>query len=390
MKEMCSIFNNERFLSTGGAGQGGSNGPSAGAGASGNSGNLFPRFSKSSQEDSNHSAIMRRRSSGTLFNPADARKLSGADLTAYVRTIFLEIVRVRYWHDIETGKLPRLSHSARFLLYTVDVALEKVKSGGEEFGPGLVDLSEILSDCEEENYELTLLVWLDRITPQNFNFFRYLYGKREGRRQKRLVYMLTSFIAAHESAQKKIHSFVGADEGMLGVDGPSPDDVTPEEEAAITASRRAVALARKRLTAMRGDMVRGIMTKQIARAVLNKEDTLVKGMIREGLMTAEDGSTFFEELQDDYVRIHEARRQMYRSIYEVEGSRRREVPKESFKSPAKRRSLRLSASAMDAYQRDSLLLPGDPNIQEPLISLADELMQQEHDAESRSSSTSQA
>ena len=40
------------------------------------------------------------------------------DLLAYVRAIFLEIVRVKYWNLIEGGKLPRLSHSAQFLLYS--------------------------------------------------------------------------------------------------------------------------------------------------------------------------------------------------------------------------------------------------------------------------------
>ena len=47
-------------------------------------------------------------------------------LLAYVRTIFLEIVRVKYWNLIEAGKLPRQSHSASFLLYSVDVGLDDV------------------------------------------------------------------------------------------------------------------------------------------------------------------------------------------------------------------------------------------------------------------------
>eukprot|EP01035_Chromulina_nebulosa_P017393 gene17393-22942_t len=46
------------------------------------------------------------------------------DLLRYVRAVFLEIVRVKYWHLIETGRIPRLSHSAQYLLYTIEYALD--------------------------------------------------------------------------------------------------------------------------------------------------------------------------------------------------------------------------------------------------------------------------
>lgn len=48
------------------------------------------------------------------------------ELLHYVRAIFLEMIRVKYWHFIEAGKLPRLSFSAQFLLYSIDVALDEI------------------------------------------------------------------------------------------------------------------------------------------------------------------------------------------------------------------------------------------------------------------------
>lgn len=39
-----------------------------------------------------------------------------------------------------------------------------------------------------------------------------LSGRLEAKHEKRSVYILTSFIEAHEHAQKKIHSFIGSDE----------------------------------------------------------------------------------------------------------------------------------------------------------------------------------
>ena len=34
---------------------------------------------------------------------------------------------MRYWHDIERGILPRLSHSATYLLYSVEVGLDQAE-----------------------------------------------------------------------------------------------------------------------------------------------------------------------------------------------------------------------------------------------------------------------
>lgn len=62
----------------------------------------------------------------------DSRTILDEDLLAYIRSIFLEIVRVKYWHLIEVGKLPRISHSAQYLLYTIDVSLDDVQNVRDE------------------------------------------------------------------------------------------------------------------------------------------------------------------------------------------------------------------------------------------------------------------
>jgi hypothetical protein len=60
-----------------------------------------------------------------------------------------------------------------------------------------------------------------------------LLGRLEARREKREVYMLTSFIEAHEHAQKKIHGFLGLEEETI--DEPSPEElqVIQESKAAV-------------------------------------------------------------------------------------------------------------------------------------------------------------
>jgi NhaP-type Na+/H+ or K+/H+ antiporter len=52
--------------------------------------------------------------------------LGSVEAMIYIQTVFYEIIRAEYWHYIESGKLPRLSHTAQFLLYSVDVGLDRI------------------------------------------------------------------------------------------------------------------------------------------------------------------------------------------------------------------------------------------------------------------------
>lgn len=256
------------------------------------------------------------------------------ELVAYVRTVFLEIVRVSYWKHIEEGKLPRLSHSAQFLLFSIDVGLDDVTSEN-----ALNDWTCIEKDLDSTPLYIKVLVFLERVTPlwctsissllgtsphcvltaclyleftlifcvrnqpsmsipTNHTLGRYTYGKilthkllddhdyhddllkvspatpslcctsnhhqlpvwpaptlvahhqchhvilsclyiptigrLEARREKRAVYMLTSFIEAHEQAQKKVHSFLGVDEDDLEYRSPEELKVTGESQYAVS------------------------------------------------------------------------------------------------------------------------------------------------------------
>lgn len=154
-------------------------------------------------------------------------------LLAYVRSTFLSMVRVHYWHDIEQGKLPRKSKSGKFLLYSIEVGLDEVnqEAGGRDWA------------CVEEKldsvpHEIRLLLWLEENLPENMFTYpsRYL-NKLECNREERTVYILTSFIAAHESAQRKIHGYLRVD------DEGDPDFQSPEELKVIAESKLAVSLA---------------------------------------------------------------------------------------------------------------------------------------------------
>ena len=51
------------------------------------------------------------------------------DLMAYIRTIFLHIVRMEYKRMLATGEVSTKSYIAQFLLFTIDYSLDKVRQG---------------------------------------------------------------------------------------------------------------------------------------------------------------------------------------------------------------------------------------------------------------------
>jgi NhaP-type Na+/H+ or K+/H+ antiporter len=173
-----------------------------------------------------------------------------AELVNYIRSIFLEIVRVKYWHFIEVGKLPRLSFSAQYLLYSVEVALDDVSNDSNKRQSDSTysrDWTCIDEQLRAPTPIINLLLFLERHLPVSCGQFLTTNPLTflETRKEKREVYMLTSFIEAHEHAQSKIHKFLDLESDEME-DGARPDDEnamsvqTPEEKLVIEESKRSV------------------------------------------------------------------------------------------------------------------------------------------------------
>jgi hypothetical protein len=151
-----------------------------------------------------------------------------AQLLKYVRSIFLSMVRVSYWHDIEQGKLPRKSKSAKFLLYSIEVGQEDaIKEDG-----GGSDWRCIEDKLNSTPHEIKLLTMIENMIPPTYFYgfhSRYL-NKLECNREERHVYMVTSFISAHEHAQRKLHDFIKVEED----DPHSPEEMKVIAESIIS------------------------------------------------------------------------------------------------------------------------------------------------------------
>lgn len=153
---------------------------------------------------------------------------------AIVRGIFLSMVRVHYWHEIEHGKLPRKSKASQILLYSV----EKGQDMSE--GKGARDWACIKKKLNFKPLINTALAYLEDHTP-SYLLFGYpsdYLNKVECNAEERAVYLLTSFISAHAHAQHQLHTFIsgGEDSGSSGVERlPSAEElqVMAESQEAV-------------------------------------------------------------------------------------------------------------------------------------------------------------
>uniref|UniRef100_A0A7S3GWZ5 Uncharacterized protein n=1 Tax=Spumella elongata TaxID=89044 RepID=A0A7S3GWZ5_9STRA len=235
----------------------------------------------------------------------DPEHIPSPQLLAYVRSTFLSMVRVRYWNDIERGKIPRKSKAGKFLLYSVEVGIDEAHLGTDV---GMRDWVCIEEKLNHYPLEMKVLQYWEDNTPNHWLFqgpSDYL-NVRECRREERMVYILTSFIAAHESAERKIH-------GFLQVDGEEDylDLQSSEELKVIAESKLAVKMARRRLEDINPDTVAAIRTKQAGALILTRQADTVKEMVQEGLITQKDAEEIIQVINSDMQGINRKRNLMY-------------------------------------------------------------------------------
>eukprot|EP01041_Mallomonas_annulata_P003036 gene3036-5952_t len=238
-------------------------------------------------------------------------------LLVHVRAAFLNVVRAVYWKHIEEGKLPRNSASALALLYSIDVGHDTVHT------PGLQDW-----DALQPSLTLSAYMWLLYIAnifdmiiscvymipnlrcshftsnvPSNATststsgysgfFHRTLSSLIELRRQENGVYILSSFIEAHEYAQEKIPYYLGEEEGID----------TPELALVVQESVESVTAAKAMLADIDADIISYNVSKQVARILLHTQQTMVEKFQEEGVLCPRDADILLIETHRDYVQL---------------------------------------------------------------------------------------
>lgn len=136
------------------------------------------------------------------------------DLLSYVREIFLDTLRARYWDSIRSGKLGTHAYTAKLLLYSLDVAQDYT----HDISVGLQDWNCIVKGLAMNEYYLIFLRCID-------DFF-HVFGVTSGfegyaaaKRERMAIYTLLNFIDAHKFAQSKLHEFLGGIDGEINGPG---------------------------------------------------------------------------------------------------------------------------------------------------------------------------
>lgn len=247
------------------------------------------------------------------------------ELLTHIRRAFLEVVRVSYWRQINSGKLPRKSSAALILLNSIDVALETTDT------PGLQDWDEIVAHHKALFDNLTkndpVAAAAAHATdhyPTDSSASAATGGasgattprRRASRgsvnmslqgvydadkttliskalkdyREAQIVYLLTTFIDAHQYAQKRIPYYLGDTETID----------TPEEALVVQESRELVNKARACLRAIDPGIITLQVSKQTARWILHMQEDQIEEFLHEGIITQRDAETLFHEVEHDF------------------------------------------------------------------------------------------
>ncbi|KAJ1435051.1 Sodium/hydrogen exchanger family-domain-containing protein [Ochromonadaceae sp. CCMP2298] len=248
-------------------------------------------------------------------------------LLGFVRSLFLATVRVSYWHDIEEGKLPREGKPGRLLLYSVEVGLDDLYAGVTT-KVGTRDWALLTAHVDTKPLSVRGLTYLEETAPKWLlpNTRAHMLNRLECRAEENYVYILTSFIAAHEHAQKQIHGFLAApssDNAPTPRDGMGQLIQSAEEKLVINESKAAVEDARRRLEAMNHGTIAAIKTKQAAYLVLIQQADMVKSMVSQGLLSPNDAEGIIEQITKDMAGVKAKRKKMYRDHLESSILRRK-------------------------------------------------------------------
>ena len=119
-----------------------------------------------------------------------------------------------------------------------------------------------------------------------------------------LVYLLTSFIEAHENAQGIIPESFMEHISRNSRNGKSLENIQVlEEETILSESRRNVALAKAMLSTIDDDLIAFHITRQTTDIILRTQETEIEQLQQDGILCERDAEHLIEEVHRESDRI---------------------------------------------------------------------------------------
>jgi TPP-dependent 2-oxoacid decarboxylase len=164
------------------------------------------------------------------------------------------------------------------LLYSIDIGFDTVHTPG-------------LQDWDQLNAAAT-------INQASRSWRSYSIHELFSRdRVETAVFILLSFIEAHEEAQKKIAYYMGETELAD----------TPEEALVVSESQLNVNIARRRLNDIPLELLNHYHSKQAARHLLHTQQEMIKEIRYEGILTDSDACVLSIQVQQDLLKLDETK-----------------------------------------------------------------------------------
>ncbi len=208
------------------------------------------------------------------------------ELIMKFRAVFHGITRHCYMRQIQDGRVVRGSAVALALLHASRHGLEMCDSPGLHDWDSIVDTLELF---DRERQRLLLIMNKFANWPRIFYFFRNWDEQYE--RDK--VFIITSFLEAHNYAQKILARYLG-EKGFVD---------SPEEQLIVRESTLLMREAQKTLDSIDPNVISFHATEMVARMVLNMADDIVMRFQEEGILNEQDSEDFFKKTNHDMKRI---------------------------------------------------------------------------------------
>lgn len=210
------------------------------------------------------------------------------DLIVKFRQVFHGITKHCYMRQVQNGRITRGSSVALCLLHASRHGLEKCDI------PGLHDFESIQMSLEAFEREAEILRNIVVYFPDKATILgKMLHALIETYVRDR-VYILTSFIEAHNYAQRITIKYLG-EKGIVD---------TEEEALIIAESNQLMKEARKMLAEIDRDVISFHATEMVTRMVLHMANDTVMQFQEEGILSEKDTEVFLEKSYEDLAHLH--------------------------------------------------------------------------------------
>lgn len=223
-------------------------------------------------------------------------------LCKYLRQQFYENLRTYYLNSIKDGTIQRASYSSQALLSSLDEALDFTDQPLQDWKVVSSTINNMGQFVEAVGFYTDNVI--NKILGYKYSYLKMYFISRKLRR---IMYILTNYIDAHEFAQVNIPTFLG---------GSEKDAYWLTEE--LTIKNESIELVDKAKAYLNSQFQPETTAKfyeqRAARSLLNNQSSLVRAMVKEGSLNDFVASKILGIIEKDQIKLNKLREDLNREF----------------------------------------------------------------------------